>query len=546
MDEARTGSPAVALPEDLSACHAVIHQLSHALQRKQRENEQLQHRLEQLLKARFGPRADRLDPNQLALFASEVIAEAQQAEPAATNPKEPAQRNAHGRKRLPADLPRERIVHDLPEDQRACPGCGCQRERIGSEISEQLELVPAKLYVIEHERVKYACKQCQGQVVIADKPVQPIEKGLAGPGLLAQVITGKYGDHLPLYRQEAILGRSGAHISRSTTCGWMASCASLVKPLVDYLTALMRLSRYINTDDTPVPVLEPGSGKTRTGRLWVYVGDAEHPYTVFDYTPTRNRDGPTQFFGDYAGYIQADAYGGYDHLFKPKGDGTPVPLEVGCWAHARRKFVEAESSYALRAHAAVALIQRLYALEAQAQEQATAQVEAEIVGAEVDERALAAKRRAALVAARNVLRHAQSLPQLAELKAWLDAQRVDVLPKSPLGGAVEYCLSNWTALTRYATDGELAIDNNAAENAIRPVALGRKNWLFAGSDAGGRTGATLMTLTASCKRHGVDPFAYLRDVLTRLAATPVNELDQFLPDRWKAAHPRAALAVIDA
>jgi hypothetical protein len=389
--------------------------------------------------------------------------------------------------------------------------------------------------------VKYACKHCQGQVILADKPSQPIEKGLAGPGLLAQVITGKYGDHLPLYRQEAILGRSGAHVSRSTTCGWMASCASLVKPLVDYLTALVRLSRYINTDDTPVPVLEPRSGKTRTGRVWVYAGDERHPYTVFDYTPTRNRDGPTNFFGGYAGYIQADAYGGYDHLFKAKGDGAALPREVGCWAHARRKFVESESSNALRAHAAVAMIKRLYAVEAQAKEQAAAQVDAEVAGAGLDERTLAGKHRAALVTARGALRQERSLPQLAELQAWLEAQRAEVLPKSPIGGAIDYCLSNWAALTRYAADGELAIDNNAAENAIRPVALGRKNWLFAGSDAGGRTGATLMSLTASCKRHGVDPFAYLRDVLTRIATTPINELDQFLPDRWKTQHPTPTL-----
>ena len=348
--------------------------------------------------------------------------------------------------------------------------------------------------------------------------MQPIEKGLAGPGLLAQVITSKYGDHQPLYRQEHILSRSGAHVPRSTTCGWMAACAQLVRPLVSRMRALVLASKYINTDDTPVPVLDPQRGKTRTGRIWVYAGDKQHPYTVFDYTPTRHRDGPTRFFGSYAGYIQADAYGGYDHLFKPNGSGAPAPIEVGCWAHARRKFVEAEKSDSLRAHGAAAMIRVLYEIEKE--------------GRELD------------ATARLALRRERSVPQLNQFHAWLEAQQSEVLPKSPLGEAIGYARSNWTALTRYTEDGDLSIDNNAAENALRPVALGRKNWLFAGSNEGGRTGATLMTLVASCKRHGLDPFAYLRDLLTRLPATPIHQLDEFLPDDWKAANPTPVVPTI--
>ena len=518
MDEARPTSPTVTLPEDLSACHAIIQELHDALHRKQQENEQLQHRLQQLLKARFGPRADRLDPNQLILFATELIEEASRPEPAAgPESKGASKRKGHGRRRLPKDLSRRQMVHDLSEQEKLCPCCGAMRVQIGQETSEQLEYEPAKLYVIEHIRPTYACTQCEAeatesgpQIITASKPLSPIEKGLAGAGLLAQVITSKYGDHQPLYRQEAILGRSGHSIPRSTTCGWMASCAALVRPLIERMKGLVLGSKVVGTDDTPVPVLEPGRGKTRTGRLWVYVGDHDHPYTVFDYTPTRSRDGPAEFFGDYAGYIQADAYGGYDHLFKPRADGAPSPTEVGCWAHARRKFVEAEGSDPLRAHTAVAMIRLLYDVEDEARE-----LDAE---------------------SRLALRREQSVPRLEQMKTWFEAQRAEVLPKSPMGQAMDYCLSNWDALLRYTSDGDLRIDNNATENALRPVALGRKNWLFAGSDEGGRTGAALMSLVASCKRHGLDPFAYLRDVLTRLPATPICDLDPFLPDRWKAQH----------
>jgi len=518
MDEALPPSAVALLPEDLSACHALIQELHEALHRKQRENEQLQHRLQLLLKARFGPRADRLNPHQMVLFATEIIEKASEPAPAEdAKGKSRSKRNGHGRRPFPKDLPRRQVVHDLSEEEKRCPCCGTMRARIGQETSEQLEFEPAQLYVIEHVRPTYACRQCEEkaaeggpQIITATKPLSPIEKGLAGPGLLAQVITSKFGDHLPLYRQEDIFGRSGHSIPRSTTCAWMASCAALVRPLVERMKALILQSKVIGTDDTPVPVLDPKRGKTRTGRLWVYLGDRDHPYTVFDYTPTRSRDGPTNFFGAYAGYIQADAYGGYDHLFKPKADGAPGPREVGCWAHARRKFVDGQDSDPLRAHTAVAMVRLLYDVEDEAR------------GLDSD--------------GRLALRREKSVPRLEQIKTWFEAQKVEVLPKSPMGQAMDYCLSNWAALLRYTSDGDLSIDNNATENALRPVALGRKNWLFAGSDEGGRTGATLMSLVGSCKRHGLDPFASLRDLLTRLPATPISDLDPFLPDRWKAQH----------
>ncbi len=347
------------LPDDLGLCHQLIHQLHDSLHQAQQRNQQLQHRLQQLLKARYGPKADRLDPNQLLLFAVDLLQEVALPQPAAESPQADAsgpRPRGHGRRPLPAELPRQQQVHDLSEEEKRCPCCGEMRVRIGQETSEQLEYEPAKLYVIEHVRPTYACKACEGNVATAVKPTQPIEKGLAGPGLLAQVITNKFGDHLPLYRQEHILGRGGHVIPRSTTCGWLAAAARLVEPLYQLMVDRVLQSRVIHTDDTPVPVLDEKRDRTREARIWVYVGDESHPYTVFDYTPTRSRDGPARFFGSYAGYIQADAYGGYDHLFKPRADGAPSPTEVACWAHARRKFVDAQDSDALRAHTAAAMI----------------------------------------------------------------------------------------------------------------------------------------------------------------------------------------------
>ena len=501
------------LPDDVTALKAIVHELHESLHQAQRRNQQLEHRLTQLLRARYGPKADRLDPGQLVLFALDMLKEVspqpqsagQSASQEKTRPK------GHGRRPLPSELPRPQVVHDLSDEEKKCPCCGETRVRIGQETSEQLEYEPAKLYVIEHVRPTYACKKCEGNVQTASKPAAPIEKGLAGPGLLAQVITNKYSDHLPLYRQEHILGRSGHVIPRSTTCGWLAAAARLVAPLYQLMVALVLASKAINTDDTPVPVLDEKREKTREARIWVYVGDRAHPCTVFDYTPTRSRDGPAKFFGKYAGYIQADAYGGYDHLFKPRADGAPSPTEVACWAHARRKFVEAETSDALRAHTAVAMIKLLYEVEREAKD-----FDAQ------DRRAL---------------RQKKSVPRLTQIKAWLEENAAQVLPKSPMAEAINYCLGNWKAFCEYVNDGDLAIDNNAAENALRPIVLGRKNWLFAGSDNGGRTGAVLASLVASCKRHDVDPITYLKVVLTRIAETPVSQLQQFLPDQWKAAHP---------
>lgn len=500
------------LPQDLALCHQMILELLETLQRTEREKEQLRHRLMQLLRARFGPRAEKIDPKQLALFAQEILKEAEtppaepakEETPAAEKPKTPG----HGRRKLPSPLPRKTIVYDVPAEDRLCPCCGKEMKEIGRETSEQLEYVPASLYVLVHERPKYACRECEETVLVAEKPRQPIEKGLPGPGLLAHVITSKYADHLPLHRLTGIFYRHGVAIHRSTMCDWMAASAKLLACLYDRMVEEVLASKVLHTDDTPVPVLDKNRDTTRQGRLWAYVGDDLHPYTIYDYTPSRARDGPVKFLGAFQGFMQADAYGGYDGIYA--GDRV---IEVLCWAHARRKFFDAIDSDHARAHAALAYIRRLYDVERRAKELPSAD--------------------------RARLRQAESRPILEAFRKWLGEQSdgpSPVLPKSPMGLATHYVLSNWTALVRYTDDGDLSIDNNAAEQAMRPVALGRKNWLFAGSDNGGRTAAVLYGLVATCRRHGLDPFRYLRDVIGRLSDHPANRIDELLPDRWKLAH----------
>ena len=416
-------------------------------------------------------------------------------------------RPGHGRQRLPKSLERQRVVYDLEEAKRQCPECQEKLTRIGEDVSERLEYVPASLVVIEEACQKYACpKGCK--VVTAEKPMAPIEKGLPGPGLLAHVAVSKYGDHLPLHRQEGIFRRQGVELSRQTMCGWMRQGAGLVSPLYELMKERVLDSKAVQTDDTPVPVLDPELPRTRTGRIWTYVGDGSHPYTVYDYTPNRSRDGPEEFLKAFRGYLQADAYSAYDHFYKEPERGI---MEVGCWAHARRRFYEAQSSDLMRSTVMLAYIRLLYDVEREAREK-------KLKGE-----------------ARRALRQEKSEPILEDIRAYLEREQPQVLPKSPEGEAIAYTLSNWKALTRYRDDGDLAIDNNRAERSLRPVAVGRKNWMFYGSDNGGRTAAVLTSLIATSKRLHLDPFAYLRDIFERISAHPQSRLAELLPDQWKAA-----------
>jgi transposase len=521
--------PTAALPSDPIILQQMIVELLAMLRDTRRQNEDLQNRLDLLLRRLYGPRTERFDPNQPLLFPdafdADEAAAAAQPNPEPT-PAAAKQSRPHGRKELSKNLKRVTRVHELTAAERCCPECGEGRVPIGIERSEQLEYEPATMFVVEHERHTYACPHCEGQVVTAGKPAQPIPKGLPGPGLLAHVITEKYADHLPLNRQERRLKRQGVELTRSTLCGWMASSAKMLEPLYDLMKSMVLLCGTIHTDDTPVKVRDSERKIKVTGRLWIYFGDHLHPFNVYDFTMSRKRDGPSQFLKGFRGYLQADAFSGYDGIYA----GGHV-VEVGCNAHARRKFLEAQNSDPARVAAALAYYRELYFIEKQ--------IKAEIAkhAADGDEEARAAIR----------LRHRQqrSLPVLEEFEKWLAEQKLAVLPKAPISGALNYVQNNWEALTRYANSGYLSIDNNVAEQQMKTIATGRKNWLFTGSENGGKTMAVLFSLVSSGQRHGHDPFVYLRDVLTRLPNLPRERLSELLPDRWSLPQAPASTTPAD-
>lgn len=480
-----------------------------------------------ILRRYYGPRSEKFDPRQLLLFGQVVeqlpldeagIAE-ESGQPLTT--RRVKNRDKHGRQQLPKELERIEIEHDLLPDEKACPACGSERCRIGAEVSEQLEYFPASFKVLQHIRHKYACTRCDADgytpnVATASKPPQPIERGLPGPSLLAYVVTSKLADHLPLYRLESIFARQRVHVARSTMCAWMRAAGELARPLVELMTARVKQSRVIHTDDTPVPIQSPGAKQCRKGRIWCYLGDAANPYTVYDYTPSRKRDGPQSWLAGFSGYLQADAYGGYDGVFHAQN-----VTEVACWAHARRKFYDAQDSDGRRAAEMLALIGKLYALERQLKE-ACCGAWSELAPDE---------QRARIVAARGEA----AVPVLDQIKSWLDVEGEIVLPRSPLAAAITYAKNQWAALGVYVAQGFLAIDNNASERALKRVAIGRKNWLFAGHDAAALNHARLWSLIASAERHGVNPQRYLTSVLAKIGQTSAADLDQFLPDVWQRA-----------
>jgi transposase len=506
------------LPDDLETAHQLIRELLKTLGQQIHLNEKLQHQLEQLLRQRYGRKSERIDPAQLLLFAQEILAQAEPV-PTPASPPEPApaptpdpnaaKRKGHGRKPLPASLPRKTVLHDVPPEQRVCPDCGTERTCIGREVREQLEFIPASLVVLEHIRPKYACQACEANVVIADVLPEPIDKGLPGPGLLAHIAVSKYGDHLPLYRLEGIFKRSGVELSRSTMCDWMAVVAELLAPIVKRMLSEILSSKVVQNDDTTVPVQDHSGKGIKTGRLWVSVGDHDHRYVVYRYTPDRSAAGPEEIFKDFKGYLQADAYSAYDGLYK-----SGEIVEVGCMMHARRKFYEARTTDPPRSHQALAWISLLYDVEREAKEREPTDYEA-------------------FVALRHKMRAERSQPIFDKFHAWLEAELPKVLPQSPIAQAIQYALNHWEALKRPLEAGFLELDNGACERAFKPVALGRKNWLFAGSDKGGETAAVLMSLCTTCKNLGIDPQAYLRDVLDRISTHPARRIDELLPDRWQ-------------
>lgn len=409
---------------------------------------------------------------------------------------------------FPTHLPRESIVH--APASCGCPECGSPMRQLGEDVSEMLDYVPGYFKVLRHIRPKLACGRC-AKVVQEPAPSRPIARGMAGAGLLAQVVVAKYADHTPLYRQAGIYRRAGIELDRATLASWVREAGSLLKPLADAVGRYVREALKIHTDDTPVPVLEPGRGKTRTARLWTYVrddrpaGSRAPPAVWYQYSPDRKGERPRAHLGGYSGILQADAYSGYDALYR---DGTIV--EAACWAHARRKFYD---QYVLdRSPIAEEALSRIAALYA---------IEREIRGQSPE--------------VRQSVRQARAAPLLISLKTWLEQTLLQISVKSGLAKAIRYSLTHWQALTRYGEDGRIEIDNNTAERSIRPLVLGRRNYLFAGSDGGGQSAAVIYSLIGTARLNNIEPYAYLRAVFERIADHPINRIDELLP--WHLMWP---------
>lgn len=493
------------LPDDPAYLKELLAELLAQLEKSREQEKQLQQRIQELVQKLFGRSSEKIHPNQLPLIDLEGLQAAAEAieEPVEEAPPAPRRRRrGHGRRRLEKDLPRRRKVYELSEAERLCPCCQDPMQPIREEVSEQLDYEPASLYVTEHVRLVYGCSGgCDEAVAMGEKPPQPIEKGLPGAGLLSHVMVSKYCDHLPLYRQERIFRRQGAEVSRKTMGDWVAAVSDRVAPIVEILKDEALKSHVLGTDDTPVPVQGRKKGRTATGRLWIYIGDEDHPAVVFDYTPTRARDGPEKFLENFSGYLQADGYSGYDRIYRDRS-----VIEVGCWMHARRYFYKAAQAQPARPCEALAWIRQLYLIEREGKD-------------------LSPEKRLEL-------RREKAVPVLEKLAEWREEQAYQTPPKSPLGEALTYAHNQWAALCRYTEDGRLPIDNGRTERALRGVAIGRKNWLFAGSDAGGERAARLYSLIGTCRRLDLDPFAYLRDLLDRLPTQPTDRLHELTPAAW--------------
>ena len=497
------------LPNDVETLRQLVLTQRAQLAASFTEIEQLKLLITKLKRLQFGRSSEKLDRHleQLELRLEELQT-IQAAQPnlarAASAPGD--KRTQPVRRPLPRHLPREEVVH---QPACACPQCGSAMKRIGEDVAEMLEYVPARFKVIRHIRPKLACGHC-AVIVQEPAPERPIARGLAGPGLLAHVLMAKYGDHLPLYRQAQMYAREGVDLDRSTLADWVGSSSALLDPLIAALAGYVFGGDKLHADDTPVPVLAPGHGSTKTGRLWTYVrddrpaGSTQPPAVVFRYSPDRKGERPREHLKSFRGILQADGYAGFEQLYA----GERI-LEAACWAHVRRKFYDLHVAHASPiAKEALDRIGALYAIES------------EIRNKSPDER-----RR---------LRQARAGPLLNALKTWLEQRLAQLSQKSELALAIRYTLTRWMALTRYRDDGRIEIDNNAAERALRAVALGRKNYLFAGSDTGGERAAAIYSLIGTAKMNGLDPEAYLREVLSCIAEHPINRIDELLP--WNLAN----------
>jgi len=498
----------------LAAKDAVVIALREQLSTRTAEIEHLKLTIAKLRRMQFGRKSEKLDRQieQLELRLEDLQADEGQTASHAQRQGRPFRAPAR-KKPLPAHLPREEQVHAPAEE--ACPSCGGALKHLGEDVSEQLEYVPARFKVIRHVRLKLACSCCDC-IVQAAAPSRPIERGLPGPGLLAHVLIGKFADHLPLYRQSVIYARDGVELPRSLLADWVGACSDLVDPLVAALQRHVTAGVKLHADDTTLPVLAPGLGKAKTGRLWTYVrddrpaGTSEPPAAWFAYTPDRKGIHPQQHLKGFTGVLQADAYAGFGVLYE-----SGAIKEAACWAHARRQFYDLH--VARPSAVTQEALERIGALYA---------IEADIRGKPPDER--------------RQVRQERTKPLLADFETWLRTTMETLSRKSDTTAAILYALNRWDALTRYVDDGRIEIDNSAAERALRGVALGRRNYLFAGADSGGERAAAMYSLIGTARLNGVEPEAYLRHVLTHIADHPINRIDELLP--WNLASLLPAIA----
>ena len=498
-----------ALKSILRATHEELVSVQEQLLSHQHEIQHLTLLIAKLQRMQFGRKSEKIERQieQLELKLEELEANRSEQAPPLEQPS-PAPRTASkpARRPLPPHLPRELKTHE-PE-QHCCPECGGTLSKLGEDVSEVLEYIPESFKVIRHVRPKLSCTACD-VIVQAPAPSRPIERGIAGPALLAHVLTSKYCDHLPLHRQNAIYARQGVDLEDSTLADWVGASSRLVQPLVEALRRYVLGGDKLHADDTRVPVLAPGNGKTKTGRLWTYVrddrpsGDTAAPAVWFSYSPDRKGEHPQQHLRDFTGTLQADAYAGFNQLYE-----NGRIQEAACWAHVRRKFYELMEAH--KSPIATEAVERIAALYA---------IESEIRGRAPDER--------------RQVRQARSRPLLDATHDWLETSLARLSKKSDTSAAIRYALALWDALVRFCDDGRIEIDNNAAERALRCVAIGRKNYLFAGSDRGGERAATFYSLIGTAKLNGLDPEAYLRELLTRIADHPVNRIAELLP--WNLA-----------
>jgi transposase len=496
--------PDAPLPEDVATLQAMVRQLLAEVAR-------LQGQLDAVLRQRGGRRSER-----------------RRCKRDRGDDRPAPKHDPHGRSVLPEHLTRREALCDLTEAEKLCPCCGRLRVCIGEQTAEQAELEPARVYVLRTIRKTYACQHCDPALVPVEQRIQtagpaqvgPLAKGLCGPGLLAHVITAKFADHNPLHRQVGQLARFGLTLAASTLGDWMTQAAALFAPLEEAMRKQVLLSRAIHSDDTSVRLRVRGAARTYKSYLWAYIGDADHPYVVFDFTADHTATGPQSFLKDYKGYLQADALAQYEGLY-----GEDGVKHCCCWAHSRRKFVAAVEGGDERGNVALDLIGQLYAIERELPPLLVSSSDPQ-----------AQQQRKQREEARRQMRQLQAQPVLAALKKWLDEQRPQALPKSALGKAIGYALNNWAALERYLEQGYLSIDNNLSERTLRAIALGRNNWGVLGSEAGGKTAAVLYTLVGTCKHLGIDPFVYLREALMGLFALgekpTAEQVQEWLPDRW--------------